>query len=169
MNVAAGSLISSDTGTLVRNVAIGVGVVLWLATAYWVHKDARRRIAAPWLLAAATLLGLVPPFLGPVVYVFFRPPEYLVDVRERELELRAIEQRLTLRGLECPVCRAAVEPSYLVCPICTTRLRQACPSCNAPVEAIWQACPYCATDLPPAAAVGGALGPLRQRPRGVSE
>lgn len=169
MTAAAGSLLSSNTWTLVRNVGIAVGVVFWLATAYWVFKDARRRIASPWLLALATLLGLVPPFLGPIVYVFFRPPEYLADVRERELELRAIEQRLTLRGLECPVCRAAVETSYLVCPICATRLRRACPSCNAAVEPHWQACPYCAADLPPAAALGGEVGPFRQRRRSVSD
>jgi hypothetical protein len=169
VNAAAGSLLSSHTWTLVRDGATALGIVLWLATAFWVYKDARRRIASPWLLAAATLLGLVPPFLGPIIYLFIRPAEYLADVRERELELRAIEQRLTMRGLECPVCRAAVEPTYLVCPVCTTRLRQACPSCNAPVEAHWQACPYCASDLPPVAAVGGALGPLRQRRRGVSE
>ena len=154
---------------LVRDGASALGIALWLATAFWVYKDARRRIASPWLVAAATLLGLVPPFLGPIIYLFIRPAEYLVDVRERELELRAIEQRLTLRGLECPVCRAAVEPTYLVCPVCTTRLRQACPSCNAPVEAHWQACPYCASDLPPTTAVGGALGTLPQRRRSVSE
>ena len=42
----------------------------------------------------ATLLGLVPPFVGPLVYLFFRPPEYLEDIRERELEIRAMEERL---------------------------------------------------------------------------
>jgi len=169
VNDAVGSLLSSHTWTLLRDGASALGIALWLAIAYWVYKDARRRIASPWLVAAATLLGLVPPFLGPIIYVFIRPPEYLVDVRERELELRAIEQRLTLRGLECPVCRAAVESTYLVCPVCTTRLRQACPSCNAPVEAHWQACPYCAVALPPTTAVGGALGTLRQRRRNVSD
>ena len=28
--------------------------------------------------------------------------------------------------LRCPVCRGQVEPTFLVCPICTTRLKQAC-------------------------------------------
>ena len=85
-------------------------MVLWLATAYWTFKDARRRIADPWLVALATLLGLFPPFLGPIIYMFFRPPEYLQDARERELEIKAMEERLAQLDLRCPVCRAKVEP-----------------------------------------------------------
>jgi predicted amidophosphoribosyltransferase len=41
-----------------------------------------------------------------------------------------------------------VEPSYIVCPVCTTRLRNACPGCGQPLESLWQVCPYCATDIP---------------------
>ena len=63
--------------TLFRNIGIGLVVVLWLATAYWTFKDARRRIGDPWLVGLATLVGLFPPFLGPIIYMFFRPPEYI--------------------------------------------------------------------------------------------
>ena len=55
--------------TLFRNVGIGLVVVLWLATAYWTFKDARRRIDDPWLVGLATLVGLFPPFLGPIIYM----------------------------------------------------------------------------------------------------
>jgi hypothetical protein len=134
--------------TLVRNIAILFGVTFWLATAYWTFKDARRRIEDPWLVALATLIGLVPPFLGPIIYLFFRPPEYLEDVLERELEIKAMEERLAELDRRCPVCRARVESTYLVCPVCTTRLKQACPSCGQPVEAVWQVCPFCATEIP---------------------
>lgn len=148
--------------TLARNLGILLVVVLWLATAFWVFKDARRRIEDGWLVALATLVGLVPPFLGPIIYLFFRPPEYLADVRERELEIRAMEERLAELDRRCPVCRARVEASYLVCPVCTTRLKQACPSCGQPLESLWQVCPYCATDIPPALP---ALDELSLRPR----
>jgi hypothetical protein len=148
--------------TLARNLGILLVVVLWLATAYWVFKDARRRIADAWLIALATLIGLFPPFLGPIIYLFFRPPEYLSDVRERELEIRAMEERLAELDRRCPVCRARVESSYLVCPVCTTRLKQSCPSCGQPLESLWQVCPYCATDIPPALP---ALDELSLRPR----
>ena len=95
----------------------------------------------------AVALGLFPPFLGPLLYMFFRPPEYLEDVRERELEIRAMEERLAPPERHCPVCRAAVEPSFLVCPVCTTQLKQACESCSSPLDALWQICPYCATPV----------------------
>jgi predicted amidophosphoribosyltransferase len=58
-----------------------------------------------------------------------------------------MEDRLAKGDLRCPVCRAAVESSYLVCPVCTTRLKQACAKCNAPLEALWQICPHCATPV----------------------
>ena len=142
----------SATWYAIEGVA-GVFVVLfWVATIAWVRKDARRRIKSKSLVNFMTLLGAVPPFLGPLIYMLFRPPEYLDDVRERELEIKAMEHRLSSRGeLHCPVCRAEVEPSFLVCPVCTTRLRQSCGSCKQPLEALWQVCPYCETPVEPAA------------------
>jgi RNA polymerase subunit RPABC4/transcription elongation factor Spt4 len=120
------------------------------------------------------VLGIV-PFLGPIIYMLFRPPEYLEDVRERDLEIRAMEKRLGGRDLHCPVCRAEVEEDFLVCPVCTTALRQACTTCRKPLEALWQVCPYCATRVPggadtvamPAAAAGRRPQP-QQRPRRAS-
>jgi Double zinc ribbon len=143
---------STGTWAIVRNVAILLAAVFWLAIAIWVFKDARRRIADPWLIGLATLIGLV-PLLGALIYLLLRPPEYLDEVRERELEIRAIEERLAGRELHCPVCRARVETTFLVCPVCTTKLKQACVNCKAPLEALWQVCPYCETPIataPPA-------------------
>ena len=144
-----------DSGTwqVIRNLSLFFVAVFWAATAYWVYKDARRRIEDPWLVVMATLLGIVPPFIGPLIYMLFRPPEYLEDVRERELEIKAMEERLARRDLHCPVCRAEGDSSFLVCPVCTTRLKQACTSCKAPLEALWQICPYCATPVEPTATI----------------
>ncbi len=133
------------TGTI-KVILVAFAAVFWVASAYWTVKDARRRIEDSWLLVTAALVGLV-PYVGPLVYMLFRPPEYLEDVRERELEIKAMEDRLSRRGLVCPVCRSEVQSSFLVCPICTTKLRQACPTCRAPLEALWQVCPYCATPI----------------------
>ena len=52
----------SGTWAVIWKLGILFVVVFWLASAYWVYKDARRRIDDPWLVAMATLLGLVPPF-----------------------------------------------------------------------------------------------------------
>jgi RNA polymerase subunit RPABC4/transcription elongation factor Spt4 len=136
----------SSTWYVIRNLAILFVVVFWVATIYWVWKDARRRIEDKLLVGVATLLGVV-PFLGPLVYMLFRPPEYLEDVRERELEIRAMEARLGGRDQHCPVCRAQVDDEFLVCPVCTTRLRQACTGCGKPLESSWQVCPYCETPI----------------------
>ena len=114
------------------------------------------------------MLGIV-PFIGPLIYMLFRPPEYLEDVRERELEIRAMEERLSRRDLHCPVCRAEVAAEFLVCPVCTTKLKQACVNCRAPLEALWQVCPYCETpmDTPAALELGqtAALEPPRRQRR----
>jgi len=137
----------SSAWTAVEALVGGFVVVFWLATVYWVWKDARRRIEQQWKIWLAVVLGLVVPFLGPLVYMLFRPPEYLEDVRERELEMRAIEKRLGGADLQCRVCGASVESDFLVCPVCTSRLRQACSACGRPLEPAWQLCPYCETPV----------------------
>ncbi len=170
-SAALGAVLDGQGWALARTLLLLLVGVFWLAVGYWTFKDARRRIQRGWLVAAATLLGLVPPFLGALIYMLFRPPEYLDEVRERELEMRALQH---LRGPDerCPVCRSPVEASFLVCPVCTTRLREACVSCQSPLERLWQVCPYCETPVvrrpPPgyADAVGEASSPPPGRGRG---
>ena len=136
----------SGTWLAIRNVFFFFLVIFWAASAYWVYKDARRRIEDNVLLSTAVALGIVLPFLGALLYMLFRPPEYIEDVRERELEIKAMEE--SLDGSErCPVCRAEVDGSFLVCPVCTTKLKQACRRCKAPLEPLWQICPYCETPV----------------------
>ena len=142
-----------STGFVIaRNLAILLAVVFWIALAFWVHKDARRRIGDPFLVFTATLLGLVPPYIGPIVYLLFRPSEALEDVRSRRVELQVLEQQLARARPTCPVCSSGVEPEYLLCPVCTTILREPCARCNAPLEPLWQICPYCAAPVEPAQA-----------------
>ena len=68
-------------------------VVIYFALIYWTYADARRRIDDPMLVACATAASLF-PFIGTIVYLIVRPPEFLDDVRERELEMAAAEARL---------------------------------------------------------------------------
>jgi hypothetical protein len=158
------SFFDSGTWLAVRNLGIFFAVVFWLATVFWIFKDARRRLEDPWLIGVSVMLGVIVPFLGVFVYMLFRPPEYLEDVRERQLEIKAMEERLARRDLHCPVCRSEVDSSFLVCPICTTKLKQACTSCKQPLEALWQVCPYCETPVEPATVAGlPALEPPRRR------
>jgi hypothetical protein len=146
--VIAAAFVHSTDFVVGRNVAVVLAVVFWLGLAFWVHKDARRRIADPFLVFVATLLGLAPPYIGPVVYLLFRPAETIADVRSRRVELQALEQQVGRAARPaCPVCSAAIEPDYLGCPVCATMLRQPCTTCKAPLEPLWQMCPYCATTV----------------------
>lgn len=132
-----------------RDVAVGLAVVFWLGLAYWVNRDARRRVGDPIPVFFATVLALAVPYIGPVVYLLFRPAETLDDVRSRRLEVRALEQQVAHSRPACPVCRSWVEPGYLACPVCATMLRQPCAKCKAPLEPLWQMCPYCASPIEP--------------------
>src|SRR3954470_19221378 len=108
-----------------RNLALFFVVVFWLGLAYWVYRAARRRLNDPWLVGTSIVVGLV-PFVGPLVYLLFRPPETLADIRARKVELRALETPLLKATPSCPVCRSGIEPNWLVCPVCTTQLKEPC-------------------------------------------
>jgi RNA polymerase subunit RPABC4/transcription elongation factor Spt4 len=137
--------LSSPALGMARNLALFLAVVFWLGLAFWTNRDARRRTGDPLLVGTATALGLV-PYVGPLIYLLFRPPETLADIRERDLGLQALEERLAEHAaLHCPVCRAEVGTDFRVCPVCTTRLKQACAQCSAPLERLWQVCPTCGT------------------------
>jgi hypothetical protein len=75
-------------------------VLLWLALAYWTYQDARRRFESPVAVAGCVALSVLLPFLGSIIYLIVRPPEYLDEARERELELLALERRLGELGDE---------------------------------------------------------------------
>jgi len=133
---------------LVANLFVMGLVVVWLALIVWTYLDAKRRIEDPVLVACATAASLF-PYIGTFVYSILRPPEFLDDARERELEIRAAELRVRqLAELSCPNCRYPVEKNFLRCPRCQRRLKDPCESCGKPVDPRWSVCPYCETALP---------------------
>lgn len=69
-------------------------VLLWLALIWWTYQDARRRTENPALVAGAVALSVFLPYLGTLIYLVIRPPESMLESRERELELIALERRL---------------------------------------------------------------------------
>ena len=152
--------IENDGLNLAVNLLLLLLVVLWLATVYWTYADARRRISDPMLVGCATAASLF-PFAGTIVYMIVRPPEFLDDVRERELEIAAAEARLaSIDQLGCPHCGFDIEKSFLRCPSCLRRLKEPCTNCSKPLDPRWKICPYCEAE------VGGAAPePRRTRPR----
>ena len=143
--------IESNAFTTAVDLLIVVAAVIYLSLIYWTYADARRRIADPMLIGCATAASLF-PFVGTLVYIILRPPEYLEDVQERELEIQAAEARLN--GLErtlCPHCDYPVERDFIRCPSCLRKLKERCVSCSKPLDRAWTICPYCETEVPPEA------------------
>jgi RNA polymerase subunit RPABC4/transcription elongation factor Spt4 len=118
-------------------------IALWLALVYWTYTDASRRGSIPvlWGIVAAIF-----PFVGTLIYLIVRPPEYVLDSRERELELAVLERELRNKVLLCPNCRSVVERDFLLCPECGWDLKKPCVNCERPLDPNWEICPYCETD-----------------------
>ncbi|HEX3511399.1 MAG TPA: zinc ribbon domain-containing protein [Solirubrobacteraceae bacterium] len=171
--------IESSGLTLAVDLLLLFVVVLYLALIYWTYADARRRIADPVMVGLATCASLF-PFVGTIIYMILRPPEYLEDVRERELEMQAAEARLhDLDHALCPFCSYRVERDFVRCPSCLRKLKERCTNCSRPLEQSWTICPYCEAEVvaaPPkrtrrrrtAAAHDAELSPL-ERESAISE
>ena len=139
--------ISNNGLNLVVDLLILMLVVVWLALIVFTYLDAKRRIKDPFLIGCATLASFI-PYMGTAVYAIVRPPEFLEDAHERELEIKAAELRVReLTEHSCPGCGFPVEHDFLRCPECQRRLKQPCPSCRKPVDPSWALCPYCETAL----------------------
>jgi hypothetical protein len=140
--------IKSSGLNLAVSLLILMFVVVWLALIVYTYLDARRRLSDPFLIACATIASFF-PYIGTAVYAIVRPPEFLEDAHERELEIKAAQLRVRqLIELSCPNCEYPVEKNFLRCPRCKKRLKSPCPTCQKPVDPRWKLCPYCETALP---------------------
>src|SRR5947207_8763711 len=131
MSVALFGITNSGLSLFV-NLLILFLIVVWIALIAWTLLDARRRIADPVLVACATAASLF-PYVGTIVYTILRPPEFLDDTRERELEIRASQLRVRqLEEQSCPNCEFPLERTSLRCPNCRVRVKDPCASRGNP-------------------------------------
>jgi hypothetical protein len=160
--VAVFGINNDSLDTAVKLLILGL-VVVWLALVYYTYADARRRIADPMIVGCCTLASLLFPYVGTLIYLIVRPPEYLDDVRERELEMQAAEARLHNLGyFLCPHCDGEVKEDFLRCPHCLRKLKDACATCARPLDPSWKICPFCESEIP------GVTPPPRRRLRRAS-
>jgi hypothetical protein len=155
--------ISNGGVNLVVTLLVLMMIVVWLALIVYTYLDARRRVSDPFLVGCATIASFI-PYIGTAIYAILRPPEFLEDAHERELEIRAAELRVRqLTELSCPNCEYPVEKNYLRCPNCQHRLKDPCPSCGKPVDPRWALCPYCESPLEQRARRQRAKRPAQRR------
>src|SRR3954452_4849746 len=100
--------IENDGLNLAVNLLVFFLVVIWVALVYWTYSDATRRLDDALLIGCATVASLF-PFIGTIVYTIVRPPEYLDDTHERELQIKPAEKRLALlHNCSCRNCGSEI-------------------------------------------------------------
>jgi len=124
--------------------------VVWLAAAFWAFRDMHERSENPVLpYLAAALIILFTPFLfylGVIVYRVIRPSERLGEVYERNLAEEALLAEVeAIRS--CPGCDKRIDPEWIICPWCRTRLNRVCPNCERLVGLDWTICAWCGKDF----------------------
>jgi len=141
--------------TILSTICGGVLVALLGGMAIWTFRDIRARSRDILAQILATILVLILPVVGLIVYLMLRPRETLEEAYEHSLEQEALLQAIEETD-ECPGCGQQVEGSFLYCPDCHTRLKKACPDCGRALRLRWSICPYCGETVTPQ-----ALEPVR--------
>ncbi len=136
--------------TILSTICGGVTVALLGGITIWTFRDIRARSRDILTHILATLLVIVLPVAGLVVYLMLRPRETLADAYERSLEQEALLQAIEEPEV-CPGCGQRVKGDYLYCPACHTRLKRSCPECGHPLHLRWSLCPYCSASVAPQA------------------
>jgi len=136
--------------TILSTVCGAVIVAMVGGMAIWTFRDIRARSRDVLAQILATLLVLVLPIIGFVVYLMLRPRETLEEAYEHSLEQEALLQAIE-EPEECPGCGQRVNGNFLYCPDCHTRLKKACPECGRALRLNWSLCPYCGASVTPQA------------------
>ena len=126
-----------------KNLIYGIVFILaiiWLSFVYWTYRDARLRNANSifW-----TFFVLALPFLGLLIYLILRPPEFIEDIVERDLEIKRMEMLLATGFHRCPTCGKEIKDDFVICPNCRKKLKKTCIQCEKPLSLEWKVCPYC--------------------------
>ena len=139
---------------LARGVQLFIAVVgayflaLWFALAVWTFQDIQSRSRSAMAQIFSTLVVVVLPIAGVLIYLILRPSETLEESFQRSLE-----EEYLLQDLEeypfCTKCRHAVREDFAWCPACRYELREPCSGCERLVDLRWSACAYCGTGRVP--------------------
>lgn len=143
-NVNFDEIVFGEPGKVVGYCLAGI---LWLYIALMIYKDAEHRYregakSKYYWIVVAILLGPV----GWLLYLALRP---VVDLDESYLQ-RVEERYLSFesRGLGyCAKCGNAVDPDFLFCTSCGSKIRERCKKCEHIVEKVYAYCPACGAKM----------------------
>ena len=144
-------------------------LAIWFGLVVWTFQDIRRRTHSWAGQLVAVLIVFLFSLPGLLLYMLIRPGETMATRYERSLEEAAILNELEQQHA-CPSCKRGVQPDFIVCPYCQTKLKQPCSRCGQPLALRWKACPYCALPVgtlapsPPEERLG-----VTSRPQGAEE
>lgn len=153
--------------TILSTVCGGITIALVGGLTIWTFRDIRARSRDILAQILATLLVLVLPIIGLMVYLMLRPQETLAEKYERSLEQEALLQAIEEPEV-CPGCGQRIKGDYLYCPACHTRLKKACTACSRPLHLRWSMCPYCGTSVTPQVIEPVSAPPKKQTPAKVT-
>ncbi len=138
-----------NIGAILAIVIAFIGAFLaafWVSLVIWTFRDIRSRSRDIFAQLLASLLVLIFGPLGLGLYLILRPRETLAEAYERSLEEEALLQDIEDRQV-CPGCKHPIEPDFMVCPYCHTKLRKPCPHCGRLLHLRWTVCPYCGNSV----------------------
>lgn len=115
-------------------------LIFWFSLIYWTYRDAEKRGALAFYWAMVVFFFNI---FGWLIYLVVRPPEYLEDSKDRELDIKTKEALLSRSEQVCSACLKPVEEGFLVCPYCFKKLKKPCPKCKRALKMSWTICPYC--------------------------
>lgn len=135
------SLITPEVRFAFSAILFVIGI-FYVISIIWVIRDSYLRGANPVIWGIISLI----PFMGAFFYAMMRPPMLLSDHDEQSLDF-ALKQRQLMQYGECGKCGYPVEREYLMCPRCSTQLKNECKRCGHALNPGWQVCPYCCTPI----------------------
>lgn len=144
-----------DPQALSNSITVGAAfaaafvAALWLSLLFWTYRDIRQRSRDPLLRLLAVLVVAVLFLPGILIYYILRPSRTLEDEYQQTLEEEALLQTIEESPL-CPGCNRQLQPEWIVCPNCHTRVKKRCQKCGKSIELPWNICPYCGAPAPEA-------------------
>ncbi len=117
-------------------------LAVWISLIIWTFRDIRARSRDLFAQLVSVLMVVFFNVPGILLYFLLRPRETLGEQYERELAEEALLQDIEEKHV-CPACQQKVQPDFLFCPNCHTRLKHRCDNCHRITSLHWNICPYC--------------------------